>query len=247
MLKHSLTSVVLGYALVCFFSMILLNIVVFQLFPNVFTESKWTTGREIGWTIINVAAIGLFNFLYSFAIGITHFKLLNLLLFMGFTIAVAAFPLTIVILINQVRLQRKYARESDAFNQVIEHTPAPSLSESNSRFTITGENGEVALELAVHDFLFAQADDNYIEVYYLAQGQVSKKLIRNTLKNLQSVLLDSPTCFRCHKSYLVNLSHVIHFSGNSQGYKLHLTGVDTLIPVSRSNNEVIKSHFSNRP
>ena len=246
-LQHSLTTVVLGYALVCFFSMVLLNIVIFQLFPKIFTEPKWTTGREIGWTIVNVSSIGLFNFLYSFAIGITDFRLLNLLLFMGFTIAVAAFPLTVVILLNQIRLNRKYIHESDAINQHLDHAPPLENTPSESTLRIAAENGEIILELDVHHFLYAQSDDNYIEIHFQSNGQKAKKLIRNTLKNLQLVFETHPSCFRCHKSYLVNLSHVYHLSGNSQGYKLHLHGVEERIPVSRSNNDFIKNFFSTRP
>jgi DNA-binding LytR/AlgR family response regulator len=47
--------------------------------------------------------------------------------------------------------------------------------------------------------------------------------------------------YRCHRSYLVNLNYIRHISGNATGYKLHLEGVNDLIPVSRNlNNEIIE-------
>ena len=56
---------------------------------------------------------------------------------------------------------------------------------------------------------------------------------------MEKQLSDLPQFFRCHRTYLVNLDRVGHVSGNAQGYKLHLEGIDNLVPVSRSLNEEI--------
>jgi DNA-binding LytR/AlgR family response regulator len=56
-------------------------------------------------------------------------------------------------------------------------------------------------------------------------------------------MLDSTDIFRCHKSYLINLTQVAHISGNAQGYKLHLQNSTIEIPVSRTLNATIKEKF----
>jgi hypothetical protein len=50
----------------------------------------------------------------------------------------------------------------------------------------------------------------------------------------------APQFYRCHRTCLVNLYRVYKVSGNAQGYKLHVEGVEELSPVSRSLNEVIR-------
>ncbi|NNK69400.1 MAG: LytTR family transcriptional regulator [Flavobacteriaceae bacterium] len=46
---------------------------------------------------------------------------------------------------------------------------------------------------------------------------------------------------RCHRSYIINVDHVQHISGNLQGYQLELSGFQDLVPVSRSYTRRIKT------
>lgn len=106
---------------------------------------------------------------------------------------------------------------------------------------IPTENKEEDFEIQAEDLLYIQTSDNYLEIFYLENNLISKKLIRNTLKSVSEVLEDDfPQFFRCHKSYLVNLHQVKHISGNAQGYRLHLFYGNELLPVSRQNNSIIK-------
>ncbi len=106
---------------------------------------------------------------------------------------------------------------------------------------IPTENKGEDFEVEADSLLYIQAADNYLEIIFLENQSVSKKLIRNTLKSITEIVeKDFPQFFRCHKSYLVNLHQVKHISGNAQGHKLHLFYGDELIPVSRKNNSIIK-------
>ena len=103
------------------------------------------------------------------------------------------------------------------------------------------------LEILPEHFLYAKADDNYVEVYHLMNEQKQRKVIRNSLKSIHAFLPTQINFYRCHKSYVINLDYVNHISGNAQGYKFHLKNTEELIPVSRSNNEFVKNYFTNRP
>ncbi len=106
---------------------------------------------------------------------------------------------------------------------------------------IPTENKEEDFEVEADNLLYIQAADNYLEIIFLENQSISKKLIRNTLKSISEIVeKDFPQFFRCHKSYLINLHQVKHISGNAQGYKLHLFYGEELIPVSRKNNSIIK-------
>jgi DNA-binding LytR/AlgR family response regulator len=62
---------------------------------------------------------------------------------------------------------------------------------------------------------------------------------------MEEQLAAHPAFFRCHRMYLVNLQRVISVSGNAQGLKLQLDGLEEAIPVSRNLTETVreKLHF----
>jgi DNA-binding LytR/AlgR family response regulator len=127
--------------------------------------------------------------------------------------------------------------------QKLTNTVASENLLSNTSVTITSENQGETFSIAPAALLFIRSADNYAEVYFEESGQVSRKVVRNSLKNLEASL-NLPTMLRCHKSYLVNTNRINHVSGNAQGYKLHFKGTDLLIPVSRQMNDEVKNLFT---
>jgi hypothetical protein len=223
--------------------MVTLNLGAFLSLPKYFTESNWTTKKQILWTIINVFFIGLGNYIFSVLIEVTTFTWKNLLIFESYTIAVAVFPITISILINQVRLNHKYVIQSEQLNENIKKKQNKYIADINSSI-IAFEHGNEKFELSVEDFLFAKSDDNYVEIYYFKNAAVSRILLRNTLKSVYELLSDHKTIFKCHRSYIANLNHLQRIKGNAQGYSLHLKGVARPLPVSRTLNKTIKSYLA---
>jgi len=246
-LSVNITFVAFGYGSVCFIIMVLLDLIQYQLFPSNFNEEHWTVGKEILWILLNLLLIGVGNFLYSFAIGIIVFSFYNLAVFSLYTIAIGIFPVSAAILINQARLNSKFEHESSQLNPIIERAKKEGVHSSRSRINIMSESGTHELECWPDEFLYAKSDDNYVEIHFLQQNKRSRKIVRSTLKNLYATLPDEDEFFRCHKSYIINLSKLKHISGNAQGYKLHLIGIEEVIPVSRNNNSFIKNYLAFRP
>lgn len=242
-LPQNIFLIALGYGIVCFTIMAVLNIGAFRLLPKYFSEDRWTTRKELFWIFLNVLVIGLGNYFFSAFIKIIGFTWWNLFLFEIYTLAVGVFPLTLSILFNQIRLKNKFESQSITLTKDIEQKQNKHIAGRNLS-KIVFANGAEKLELGIEDFLFAKSKDNYVEIYYMNKGAVCKKLIRNTLKNIYSQLSGHETIFKCHKSYLVNLKYVQRVSGNAQGYKLHLKNADYLLPVSRTHNESIKLYFA---
>ena len=242
-LPKDILLIAFGYGAVCFVIMAILNAVAFLTLPSCFSESRWTTKKQILWIIINVIFIGLGNYTFSLLTKVTAFTWWNLFLFETYTIAVAVFPVTILTLANQVRLSKKFERQSEHFNEDIEKKQNKFIAETNFPI-IAIDNGNDEFNLAIEDFLFAKSDDNYVEIYFLNDKIVSRKIVRNTLKNVYSLFAEHKEIFKCHRSYIVNLKHVQRISGNAQGYKLHLQESGEIIPVSRSLNETVKLYFA---
>ncbi len=89
------------------------------------------------------------------------------------------------------------------------------------------------LTLPVSDFLYAEAQKNFVDVCYRQAGRVEHCQLRSTLA---SVLADAnvPRIFQCHRSFIVNLNNITAAEGNSNGYRLTMGDASCVVPVSRS-------------
>lgn len=247
-LPHSLLWVAAGYGLVSFGVMAGLNVGLVALFSRFFAEERWTVLRELAWTLLNISLIGWLNALYSVWLGIADFSVQALLLFEGYAWLIGAFPVGVTVLLRQARLSNAYSRRSEALNAVLDEREAhPEPVTATTAVAIPAENGRDALSLPADALLYVRAADNYVEVFFLEKGKVQCRLLRNSLKNVADALAAYPGFFRCHKSYLVNMDHVYHVSGNAQGYVLHLHHAPGTVPVSRMHNEAIRQRIAVRP
>ena len=62
---------------------------------------------------------------------------------------------------------------------------------------------------------------------------VKKKLIRSTLRNIESQLADQRNFIRCHRTSIVNTMHIDKLVRSYSGYSLVTSCLDEQIPVSR--------------
>ena len=245
----------LGYGLITFACISLSSILLSKLFPDWFKAQAWTIGKEIQITLFNFLLIGLANTLYTFVIFNQPISLSHLLRFEGITLAVGILPVSLIVLFRYSRLlsrNLKLAQEMNSELKPVSRITDPLTAaefnssinpqpEASQTFIFTSETGTEQISLNQHDFLFAAAADNYVELHYLQEGVAKKSLIRNTLTRLEEIVKPDPKMVRCHRAYLVNIAQVRHFSGNAQGLKLELHGTPELIPVSRKMVPAIKA------
>ena len=93
------------------------------------------------------------------------------------------------------------------------------------------------------NLLYLESADNYVCIWYLNRGQLSKFLLRNSLKGLEESLADT-NVFRCHRSYMVNFDHVKVIRREKEGVFLEL-GVDGVpdIPLSKTYGDKLTRWF----
>ncbi len=96
--------------------------------------------------------------------------------------------------------------------------------------------------LSTDHLIYAKSDGNYVTFYIREGHSVQKKLKRISISDLELQLSAIPSIVRTHRSYLVNLRHIHRISGNAQGYKLELKGVQEAVAVSRK----MIPHFEGR-
>lgn len=247
-LGDRLMMICLGYGLTTFFVLLILNVGVQTALPFLFRDQRWTLFHEIMWVLIIILTIAIGNLFYSYYIGVADLRLSNFLYLGGYTVAVGIFPTVVSLFYREFKLRRHFESESDQVNHELATHPPTDVLNRGERIIIPAENPKDNLEVNTSDLLFIQAAENYIEVHTRNHQKTTKHILRNSLGAVTDQLeKEGGHFFRCHKSYLVNVSQVQKVSGNAQGYKLHLLDTDMMIPVSRRYNDILHDRLAIRP
>lgn len=107
---------------------------------------------------------------------------------------------------------------------------------------ISGYSAE-NLNLLVADIVFVKSADNYVEIAYTEFGVFKKKLIRNTLKNIEQQLKPYRSFIRCHRICIVNMHHIEKLGKDANSQWLTIKNHDELLPVSRQYLVKIKENM----
>lgn len=124
----------------------------------------------------------------------------------------------------------RYSSLKLQYEQVL--TNRDTMVNDKALLLFKGQGNNEQISIVLEDFLYAKAQDNYIELYYVANHTIQKDLLRTTMS---SVLDDvnSKWLARCHRSYMINLFNVRSLkSGTST--KLYLNHISQPVPVSAS-------------
>ncbi|MEN0047100.1 MAG: LytTR family DNA-binding domain-containing protein [Bacteroidota bacterium] len=230
-----------GYGFIAFAITALFLFVVPLLFPNYFKEETWTVKRELIYKVSPVFFIGLANTIYSTQMYLLDSFWESFFYFEVCTLMVGIFPLTYFVYLIEKRSDKKYRKFSEEImppKMII--SPIPDMPRVTQKIELTAQNGKLELELNQEQIFYIKSSSNYIEVIYFQDAEFQKQLIRNTISNIAKQLQDQDAFYRCHKSYIINLSKIQNVSGNARGLKIHFAQLDEPIPVSRKNHETLK-------
>lgn len=123
-------------------------------------------------------------------------------------------------LISEKKILQKQVEkyEEDNLNKSIEF-----ISETNT------DN----LTLLVAEVVYIQSADNYVEIVYKEGDNFRKKLIRNTLKNIELQIKQYSNFIRCHRICIVNMHYIEKLNQSYSNHWLTIKGSSEQIPVSR--------------
>ena len=99
--------------------------------------------------------------------------------------------------------------------------------------TIRGENKLDVLKIKNSDLVCVSNSQNYVEIFYIENEELKTKLIRSSLKKIDS---DFDFLTRVHRSHLINPSHFISWKDQNT---ISLTQIE--IPISKNYKENITS------
>ncbi len=108
-----------------------------------------------------------------------------------------------------------------------------SESYSNKHIEIASDNESDNFRIQVSEIVYVKSANNYAEIGYHDEGTVKKKMVRNTLRNVELQLSDFNVFIRTHRTSLVNIQYIDKLNKNFNSYWLSLDKTKETIPVSR--------------
>jgi len=103
----------------------------------------------------------------------------------------------------------------------------------NKTVELVSDNMTENISFPVKNIAFIKSADNYVEIVYKEVGLFKKKLLRNTLKNIEQQLKPYADFIRCHRICIVNKQHIDKLNKNYNNHWLIIKEFDEQIPVSR--------------
>lgn len=191
---------------------------------------NWTLGKWMLMSIVLVVWIALGNYLFvNFLSDWRAVGYFNFIRMIGYTSLIGIFPVALSGILIQLReTQKNEESATDLSDSLI-----GSIEVNHAMVVLDPESGN-ELKLDASTVRFVEAMQNYVTVWYLKEGELTKQVLRSTLTATEKQF-ENTDVVRCHRSYLVNVDSIKSVCGNAQGLKLQLKDVeDAEIPVSRS-------------
>jgi len=207
--------IILSLGIVFFLSVLLMEFIIPKIIPKIF--EKWNLGKAIVWYAWVILFVGAIMFTYKSYLGgfrdftwTEYFFVLGRILGIGIT--VSFFVLGILSYLNRNRL---------------------SLISSTENYRIEVPNAK-PIQLNLNQVMYIVSDDNYVDVHMVANGKRKKLVIRSSLKNIESQIVNplSPI-YRCHRKYLINIAYFKVKKNTSRNTSLQLINYAENIPVSK--------------
>ena len=230
-----------SFLVACFFQAVLPRV-----FPALFREEGWKSWKEILYLLLTTISVGIGNYVLIVFLYPQNLVLANFFRAQLITLEVGIFPILFVVFMKQLVMYRRYAAEAQKASDGIVAAEAEKEEPGATPVTtllLRGDNQKEELLLSAADLFFMASADNYVKVRFRQGGQLKQATLRASLKKLEDQLAVHRQFFRCHRMYLVNLDLVESVSGNAQGLKLHLLGLNEAIPVSRSLTETVRERL----
>ncbi|GAC18152.1 LytTR family DNA-binding domain-containing protein [Paraglaciecola arctica] len=187
-----------------------------------------------------IVIVAVFNHSYFVVAMLGSWHWQNQLLFVFYTLAIGLFPICFMFLVNRHSVTISPPQQIDLGQTQTEGNPSTQVK----LITLSGENKDDYVQLALSHLLFIKSADNYCELALLDGDSCSHKLLRCSLTNLLKQLPNNLQVIRCHRSYAVNVLLVKAWQGNAAGLQLSMQAGDVVVPVSRTYVDVIKQALS---
>lgn len=145
--------------------------------------------------------------------------------------------------ITWVRMQRLVITELLQLNTMLEgnqrqHDTIKEMKEEDA--VVFSNGGAEPLSVLPSEIIYIESVANYIIVAHFHNNEPRQTRLRGTLHKVEETLKNCDFIVHIHRAFLVNVNYVTEVTGNSNGYRIRMLGMDNLLPVSRANIETFK-------
>lgn len=188
------------------------------------------------WILIEIFCMSLFYTIYTLSVNpereyLSAFK--ESTINTSLVLLLPYFTLHLVFAYQDKEMRLRVLEESQPENG---NKPSPVIS-------FYDEKEELRLSVKRSNLLYLEAADNYVCIWYLNKGLLTKFMLRNTLKALEDSLAEM-NVLRCHRSFMVNFDQVKVLRRGKDGMYLEL-GLEKVpdIPISKTYSEKVTHWF----
>lgn len=194
-----------------------------------------TIGAYSFWIILEIFFMSLFYTIYTLVLNPER-EYLN-----AFKESVINTSLVLLLPYSVLHLYFSY-REKERLLLLLEEDRVEAASKS-SVFSFYDEKNELRLSVKRSNLLYIESADNYVSIWYLSKGILTKFMLRNTLKAIEESLTGT-NVLRCHRSYMVNFDQVKVIRREKDGVYMEL-GIEKVsdIPISKTYSEKVTHWF----
>jgi len=200
-------------------------IFLFTQFPlrKIFRIQYFKIKNYLLWLLLEIILISLvYIFIYGNPIG-NFFN--DLIYSLKYTLLGICLPYSFAILIIYYKNQRTEI-------QNLKNKISKPLPKGKHLISFNDDGGKIKFSIQLMDVLVLESADNYVMVFYLSEENIKRKLLRNTLKNLENNLAESHIV-RCHRSFMVNLQNIELVKKEGKKLQLKIKKMKKNIPVSQ--------------
>lgn len=218
----------------------------FRYFSN---HEDWTLFKELLFIFITLSGLGIAIYLAAFAIEppAPRWNFATFWDSYSNTLLIGLIPFSVFTLINSKYLVIESLLQQHAGPEgsgLVGQGKPGGEDPAETTVDIVSRLKKEHLTFFPSQMLYAEAEGNYTAFYLLTQEKIQKKIIRNTISDIEQQLSGSPFILRVHRAFIVNLNMVAGKKGNVAGYRLKLRGTTTEIPVSRQQTKSFDERFA---
>lgn len=208
-----------GFSGITFLLIGVLQIILPWSFPKRLNKKNWDLKREI---IVQSLLWVLNSVAWVFYTAYVANVILSMYLVVKIVILSLA-PPVIILLIKEVR----------SLKMQVDGLKIQHQEKRQENIELVSENRSEKLALSSGELILVKSAENYVEIQYLAGVTLTKKLLRATFNSIEDQLRPFSQMIRCHRTYIINMDHVMKLYREYGRIYLKMNGIEEDIPVSR--------------
>ena len=201
-------------------------------------------GTYVAWVVVEIIAIAMFCNLYAWLVGkVVYNCKIGYFGIIGDTLTYCVSILTVPYIISTMYFELM-AKDLYIERFRKRHGITAETDDKNPQLLFNDDKGNLKLSVNIENLYYIEAADNYVNICYQNKDRITKFILRNSLKNIETMDF-SADLVRCHRSYIVNFKKVKVLKKEKTGLFIELDDKDISdLPVSKTYAQMVLDKFN---